>query len=116
MVKSTREQEVLMSKIREISAEEFQSEVLESKIPVLVDFWAPWCAPCRMQAPVLEKLALELKGKLKIVKVNTDENPELAAMYQIMSIPNMLFFKSGKLEAQMVGYHSEKELKAKLGI
>jgi thioredoxin 1 len=105
-----------MSKIKEISANDFQKEVLESNIPVLVDFWAPWCAPCRMQTPILEKLATELEGKLKIVKVNTDENPELAANYQIMSIPNLLFFKSGKLEAQFIGYHSEKELKAKLGV
>ncbi|MCR4428735.1 MAG: thioredoxin [Caldiserica bacterium] len=104
-----------MSKIKEISADEFQKEVLESEIPVLVDFWAPWCAPCRMQAPVLEKIQQELGDKLKIVKVNTDLNPELAAHFQVMSIPNLLFFKGGKLEAQMVGYHSEKELKAKIG-
>lgn len=105
-----------MSKIKEISADEFQKEVLESDVPVLVDFWAPWCGPCRMQAPVLEKLSQELEGKLKIVKVNTDLYPELAAHFQIMSIPNLLYFKSGKLQAQMVGYHSENELKAKIGI
>lgn len=105
-----------MSKIKEISAHDFQKEVLESKIPVLVDFWAPWCAPCLMQAPILEKLATEFEGKLKIVKINTDENPDLAVQYQIMSIPNLLFFKSGKLEAQIIGYHSEKELKTKLGV
>jgi len=116
MLKFKKKKENQMSEIKEISANEFDSEVLSSKTPVLVDFWAPWCAPCRMQAPVLEKLAWELGDKLKIVKVNTDENPELAEQYQIFSIPNMLLFNGGKIETQFVGYHSEKEIKAKLNL
>jgi thioredoxin 1 len=84
----------------------FETEVLKSEIPVLVDFWAPWCGPCQMMAPVLEELAKEFEGKLKIVKVDTDQpdNQVLAIEYMIQSIPNLKLFKEGKVIKDFVGY------------
>jgi thioredoxin 1 len=81
----------------------FEKAVLQSKIPVIVDFWAPWCGPCRMVAPVLEKLAGELAGKLLVAKVNTDENPEWALKYGVQGIPTMLFVANGKIVHRQVG-------------
>ena len=81
----------------------FEQVVLQSEVPVLVDFWAPWCGPCRMVAPVVEQLASEYDGKLKVVKVNTDENPGTARAYQISGIPSLLLFKSGRVVDQVVG-------------
>jgi len=81
----------------------FNMEVLASDTPVLVDFWAPWCAPCRVIAPVIEELAIELDGKLKVVKVNTDENPSIAQEYGIMSIPTLGIFKDGRLVNSVIG-------------
>jgi thioredoxin 1 len=81
----------------------FKSEVLESKHPVLVDFWAEWCGPCRLIAPSIEELAKEFQGKAKVVKVNVDEQPMLAAEYGIRSIPTLLFFRDGKVVEQLVG-------------
>lgn len=88
--------------------ENFKKEVLESQLPVLVDFWAPWCMPCQMMAPVLEELAKRFEGKLKIVKVDTEEgeNYNLATQYQIMSIPNLKLFESGKAVKDFIGYRS----------
>ncbi len=105
-----------MNNIKEINEKEFEQEVIQSPIPVLVDFWAPWCAPCRMLSPILEKFASEVKDKIKVVKVNVDENPGLAARYNILSIPNLLFFKEGKMNTQLIGFHDEKELRAKLSL
>jgi len=85
------------------TAEEFQKEVLEAKVPVVVDFWAAWCAPCKMLAPVMEELAAEYEGKAKIIKVNVDEASDLARSYEIMSIPTLLFFKEGKIVDTNIG-------------
>jgi len=81
----------------------FQADVLQSKEPVLVDFWAEWCGPCRTVAPVLEEVAGELKGRLKIVKLNVDENPETAAKYGIQSIPTLMIFKNGEMASRQIG-------------
>lgn len=81
----------------------FEKTVLNSTIPVIVDFWAPWCGPCRMVAPTLEKLAREYAGKLLVAKVNTDENPEWAMRYQVQGIPTMLFVANGKIVHRQVG-------------
>jgi thioredoxin 1 len=81
----------------------FEKTVLHSKIPVIVDFWAPWCGPCRMVAPTLDKLAKENAGKLLVAKVNTDENPEWAGKFQIQGIPTMLFVANGKIVHRQVG-------------
>ena len=106
-----------MSKTIEITNNNFKEEVLESKIPVLVDFWAPWCQPCLMMVPVLEELAEELKSKLKIGKLNieTSENRMIAVEYQIQSIPNMKLFKDGKVIKTFIGLCSKESLKAELG-
>jgi thioredoxin 1 len=89
----------------------FQKDVLESSLPVLVDFWAPWCGPCRMVAPVLEELAGEYAGKVKIVKLNTDENTETAQTYGIMSIPTLAVFREGKVIDGIIGAAPKKMLK-----
>jgi len=81
----------------------FQKEVLESDVTVLVDFWAAWCGPCRAVAPVLERIENNLEGRLKLVKINVDENPSLAALYDVMSIPTMLVIKNGKIVEKMIG-------------
>lgn len=92
----------------------FDQAVLKSKIPVLVDFWAPWCHPCLMTAPVLEELAGEYAGRLTIAKLDVDQNTKTAAKYAIMSIPNLIIFKDGKPAAQIVGYKPKAELKREL--
>jgi thioredoxin len=98
----------------EIKDQDFDQEVLKSSLPVLVDFWAPWCGPCRQIAPVVDKLSEEYKGKLKFCKVNVDENHDTASKYHVMSIPTLILFKKGQLVEQTVGGVSEKTLRSKL--
>ncbi len=89
----------------------FEKEVTSSNIPVLVDFWAPWCGPCRMLSPVLDELAGEMKNEVKVVKVNVDEEPELASKFGIMSIPTVIAFKQGKAVSKVVGFRSKEDFK-----
>lgn len=93
-----------------LNATNFDSEVLKSDIPVLVDFWAEWCMPCRMIAPTLKEFAEAYKGKLKVAKLNVDEEPDLANQYGIVSIPTLLIFKNGQQVAQHIGLASRKAL------
>jgi thioredoxin 1 len=88
----------------------FQQEVLEATVPVLADFWAEWCVPCRMVSPVLEKLAEEHKGKLKVAKINVDQESDLAAKYNIVSIPTILLFHQGEIAKQQIGAAPRKVL------
>lgn len=92
------------------TTDNFETEVLGSDVPVLVDFWATWCMPCRMLAPVIEEIASENEGKIKVGKVNVDENPDLAREYRVMSIPTVLVFKNGELTATSVGVDSKENI------
>ena len=92
----------------------FDSEVVKSETPVLVDFWAPWCGPCRMLSPVVDELSKEYNGKIKVGKLNTDDNTQVANRYRISAIPTLLFFKSGKVVDQLVGVHPKPEIKKRL--
>lgn len=97
--------------IKNVTKNDFDSEIKNSNLPVLVDFWAPWCGPCKMLSPVLDELAGEMSGKIKILKVNVDEEPELASKFGVMSIPTVIAFKQGKAANKVVGFRSKEEFK-----
>jgi thioredoxin 1 len=96
--------------VAKVSDSTFETEVLKSNEPVVVDFWAEWCGPCKMIAPALEEIAGSLNGKVKIVKLNVDENPETAQKYGIMSIPTLMMFKNGELASRQVGAAPKQKL------
>lgn len=100
--------------VKEITDRDFENEVIKSEMPVVVDFWAPWCGPCRRLAPVTEKLADNYAGKVKFCKLNVDENPEMSMKYQVMSIPTVLFFKGGEQKDSSLGAVPEAMLQPKV--
>ena len=92
-----------MADVQQVSDASFDSDVLQADVPVLIDFWAPWCGPCKAIAPVVEELAGEYDGRLKVVKMNVDDNPQTPAQYGVRGIPNLILFKSGEVKQQIVG-------------
>lgn len=103
-----------MSNAQAVTAEDFEKEVLQSEIPVLVDFWAEWCGPCRALAPTIDDIASETAGKLKVVKLDTDKAPTVAAKYSIMSIPTLIIFKKGDVVEQLVGMMPKQKIMEKV--
>jgi len=104
-----------MAKITEVSDANFEAEVLQSSLPVLVDFWAPWCGPCKAIAPIVEELAAEYDGKLKVAKLNVDNNPGTASRYGVRGIPTLLILKGGTVKDQVVGAVAKAKLVQAIG-
>jgi len=100
--------------VSEVTDTNFQAEVIESDVPVLVDFWAPWCGPCRMVAPVVEEIAQERAEQLKVVKLNIDENQNVATQFNVMSIPTLMVFRNGEVAKTVVGAYPKRKLEAEL--
>jgi thioredoxin len=100
----------------QITKENFEAEVLKADKPVLVDFWAPWCGPCKMLGPIVEELSEELSGTVVVAKINIDEEPDLATQYGVMSIPTMIVFENGEVKKQTVGFMPKEKIKEALGI
>jgi thioredoxin len=105
-----------MSAATDVTVDTFEAEVLDSDVPVIVDFWAPWCGPCRLVGPEIDKLALRVGGKAKFVKVNIDDNRDLAIRYGVMSIPTIAKFEGGQLAKQVVGSRSADALAHEFGL
>ena len=103
-----------MAAVREVSDATFEQDVIKSSLPVLVDFWAPWCGPCRMVGPVVEELAGDFAGKVSFVKLNTDDNPTTASKYGIRSIPTLMIFKGGDVVGHVVGFRPKADLQKQL--
>ncbi len=103
-----------MGDVVTVSGQTWEKEVLKATGPVVVDFWAPWCGPCKMIAPVLADLAIDYEGKVKICKLNTDENPDIGSRYQIMGIPTLLFLKDGVAKDKIVGAAPKKQIQEKI--
>jgi len=103
-----------MAEVKHINDNTFETEVLKSALPVLVDFWAPWCGPCKMIAPIVESLAGRYEGKLVVCKVNTDESPSAPGTYNVQGIPTLILVKGGKEVARHVGYATEAALAAEI--
>ena len=100
--------------VKEVLDKDFEQEVLKSDLPVMVDFWAPWCGPCRMVSPVVDKLSEDYVGKIKFCKMNVDESSKTASKYSIMSIPTLMFFKNGEVADEVIGAVSKSVLKPKI--
>ena len=100
--------------VAEVTDSSFQAEVIESEVPVLVDFWAPWCGPCRMVAPVVEEIAQEKGDQLKVVKLNIDDNQDTAMQFNVLSIPTLMVFKNGEVAKTVVGAYPKRKLEAEL--
>jgi thioredoxin 1 len=103
-----------MAEVREITDANFENDVIKSELPTLVDFWAPWCGPCRMVKPIVEELSEEYAGKVNFMKMDTDENPQIPTKYGIRSIPSLLIFQGGELKGTIVGFRPKSDLKTRI--